>query len=335
MCDTARHLCVEVEAGGLLLDDATEAIRALLGGLALRANGIGERVCAVADALVRELAAEAGVAWHGVTVPGVEDRVNARIGVIEVRFPAMDFWALPAVVHEVGHLIARAPRLGVRQDATNGVRQVVDDGVLSSQREELFCDFYATYVMGPAFPAHLVFEGLDPTSADPAGLLLDPDRTTATHPTPDKRVRVMLHALALLDKVAGTFRASHVEVRGRLEREWADRERRAGTAGPSHPDTEATVVHLVGRFRAAAGADFGNRFATPMAARALADALRTGAIPDISAAIRVLDVVAAAWQARLASSPAEPGALVELGERALLAAEMVIGARIGATRRTS
>lgn len=196
--DDAYALCDDADAGRVPSDHATYEIRAMLGGLSLRAHGIGEQCCRIADVLLAELAARAGVVWAGRTVPGGEDRANARTGLVELRFPAADFWAIPAVAHEMGHVLARAPQLGRMLGSGNAARRIIDEGAPATQREELFCDFYATYVLGPAFPAFMILERLDPLRAAPERPFPDEAEVAATHPTPDKRVLVMLKTLALL-----------------------------------------------------------------------------------------------------------------------------------------
>jgi len=319
LCADAQALCDAVEAGSVPADQAAEEIRALLGGIALRAQGVGQPCCQIADALLTDLAATAGVPWGGCAVPGGEDRANGRTGLVELRFPAADIWAVPAVAHEMGHVIARAPQLGPKAGSGNPARRVIDEGLPAPQREELFCDFYATYVMGPAFPAYMVLERLDPSRAAPDRPFPDKDQAAATHPTPDKRVLLMLQTLALLDE-AMPLAAPLTGARKFLASAWA--ERLAGASRADRVDQDATTVvqHLARRLWAELDPVLRCGFTTTMAARTLAGDFRAGKTLTPAPGVRVLDVVAAAWMARIAGPPRAGPALSGLAERALSAA---------------
>jgi hypothetical protein len=335
LCDDAQALCDDVEAGQVSADHAADEIRALLGGIALRAQGIGQPCCRIADVLLAELASTAGVVWAGRTVPGGEDRANARTGLVELRFPASDFWALPAVAHEMGHVLARAPQLGKNPGSGNAARRVIDEGVPAAQRQELFCDFYATYVLGPAFPALMILDRLRVSEAASERPFPDQAAAAAPHPTPDKRVLVMLQTLALLDQAAGPFDAPHAQARSVLDAAWRDRLAQADKAMDPHPDAQTVLSHLVNRLWAELDPVLRCRFSTPMAARTLARDLRAEqddlwteqpVVPVKG--IRVLDVVAAAWQARITEPPPDEPALSGIAARALAAAETVAGGSI-------
>jgi hypothetical protein len=323
LCNDAHALCDDVEAGLFSADHAAEEVRALLGGVALRAQGIGERCCLVADALLADLAQAAGVVWAGRTVPGGEDRANARTGLVELRFPAGEFWAIPAVAHEMGHVLARAPQLGRRPGSGNAARRIIDDGLPAAQREEFFCDFYATYVLGSAFPAFMILERLDPSLAAPERPFPDKETAAATHPTPDKRALVMMRTMTLLDEAAGRWDAPQAGARRFLEAAWRERLTRAGKAARPNPDAEVVVPHLVNRLWNDLDSVLQSGFSTPMAARTLVDDLRAGGKVSSAPGVRVLDLVVAAWAARTTNPVPDQAALSGLADRALAAAERV------------
>jgi hypothetical protein len=322
LCDDAHALCDEAEAGRVPGDEATYEVRAMLGGLALRAQGIGEQCCRIADVLLADLAARAGVVWAGRTVPGGEDRANARTGLVELRFPAADFWAIPAVAHEMGHVLARAPQLGPKLGSGNPARRVIDEGSPALQREELFCDFYATYVLGPAFPAFMILERLDPSQAAPECPFPDEAKAADTHPPPDKRVLVMLQTLALLDRDA-PLSTPHLQARKCLAAAWDQRLSNVGKAAGTATDAEKVVQHFVRRLWHELPTVLGSRFTTPVPAQTLVDDLHARGAPAPDPGVRVLDVVAAAWRARTANPLAE-AALRRVTGRALTFTEIVI-----------
>lgn len=273
-----RRLGQDLHEGEVPVDTARDEVRTLLGGLALRNGGHGAQCCEVTEALTRELVATAGTQWDGVAVPGAVDRSGARTGLIELPFPANDFWGIAAAVHEVGHILANAPRLGGLDH--NPARRLIDaEQPPAAQHEELFCDFYATYALGPAFPAFMVTGGLDPaeenSSSDPAA---------GTHPSAHERVLVMLCVLARVDS-----RAHDV-----LETAW----RAQGHPAPTG-DSAERLTHFADRLWHQVAPTIGTPFRTSMAARFLRDDL-AGNTPLPSAdGLRVLDVIGAAWDARI------------------------------------
>jgi hypothetical protein len=323
LCAEAHALCDDVDAGLVSADDGADEIRALLGGTVLRAQGVGEPCCQIADVLLADLARPAGVVWVGRTVPGGEDRANGRTGVVELRFPAADFWAIPAIAHEMGHILATAPQLGGRQGSGNAARRVIDEGYPPAQREELFCDFYATYVLGSAFPALMILERLDPRLAAPERPFPDAAEAAATHPTPDKRVLVMLQTLAQLDEAAGPWNQPQAQARQFLRAAWHERLASAGETTTPHPATEKVLQHLVKRLWTEVDPILGCRFTTSMAARTLVDDLGAGRAVSSRAGVRVLDLVAAAWKARIINGSLDQAAISGLAARAQAAAEAI------------
>jgi hypothetical protein len=148
-------------------------------------------------------------------------------------------------------------------------------------------------------------------------------------------VLVMLQTLALLDQAAGPFDAPHAQARSVLDAAWRDRLAQADKAMDPHPDAQTVLSHLVNRLWAELDPVLRCRFSTPMAARTLARDLRAEqddlwteqpVVPVKG--IRVLDVVAAAWQARITEPPPDEPALSGIAARALAAAETVAGGSI-------
>lgn len=300
LCDDAIALCDGVDREPEKFVEVAAEIRALLSGAALRSSRIGMPCCGIADALLREIVGEIHLTWGGMTVPGTEDRANARTGVVELRFPAADFWAIPAVAHELGHVLVRAKQVGAHLGAANPAPHVVNEGPgPPAQREELLCDFLGTYLLGPAYVAFMIHERLDPATAAPDLAFLDPKASGASHPTPDKRVWVMLRTLERLDDATGAFHRPHAHARSRLSQAWQERTGHVGGPGASTVQALDTVVT---RLWSELNPVLDARFTVPMAASTLPDALRNGKAVDIESTVRVLDVVTAAWRARISAS---------------------------------
>lgn len=300
----AYHLCRRAEDGHVSQAEAAQEIHALISGLAIRARGIGEQCCAIADRLVRHLL---GDRWRGITTPGASDRSNPRSEMVQLRFPAADFWSLAAIPHEIGHLLAR--------EHDSAVRRVIDEGEPPQQREELFCDFYATFVLGPAYSGVMVLEELDPALARPARPFPDPDALSATHPAADKRVRMMLNTLAAMDETSD-LDAPYRTARTRLADAW--RERVGGGVDVADSTVGIGVDHLFKRLWRDVTKELGDPYLGSMASRTLADDLRTGRHSPPVSGLTVRDVIAAAWLARLESS-ADQGALAQIEQRAVAA----------------
>lgn len=325
--DEARGLCDDVDAGRTSVAEVGEEIRAMLAGLALRDRGVGRRCCVIADALVAELTSAAGMRWQGLTVPGAADRANARTGLVELRFPATDFWSITTVAHEVGHLLARAPHLGPRPGAGNPIKRVIA-GEPAVQREELFCDFYATYVLGSAYPAFMIGTELDPVAARPMLPFTDRSTTAASHPSPDKRVFVMLATLAEMDVRAGPFAGEFAAARATLTTSWQARLTGDAT-GPDDESTTTVLTHFLRRLWSEAAPALGAPAATSMAARNLPSALRAAAGPPLGAVnlaeLELSQVVTAAWRAR--AMVADQASVDQIAANAMAVAHEVLAAR--------
>jgi hypothetical protein len=261
--------------------------------------------------LVGELAGAATLTWTGLTVPGREDRSNTRSGVVELMFPAADFWGLPAVAHELGHLLARSGEWPGR-GRSNPVRAKIAELGSGGPTEELFCDFYATYALGPAYAAFMILDYLDPTR-EPA----------ATHPPPAERVCVMLRTLEKLDEESPVV-AHHSWAHAILARAWRDR--LAALDRPVGVDADdGWVTNRVGQFWTVLHPELRGGYVPSRASARLAEAFGGGRGMDPDDRPDVRDVVTAAWRARLEQRAADPGAPSprRIAERALDLAEAV------------
>lgn len=84
-----------------------------IGGLALRdktfkqSAGLEQRICQVADELIRKCAVEStNTAWHSLTVPALQESLTKTLArIIRLRFPEWTIWSLPLTAHEYGHVV--------------------------------------------------------------------------------------------------------------------------------------------------------------------------------------------------------------------------------------
>lgn len=84
------------------------------GGLAIRKNGWDERICKVADELIRTCARETtGDPWISCTVPAPHEALAKTLArMVRLRFPDWSVWTLPFTAHEYGHVaLVEAPDL--------------------------------------------------------------------------------------------------------------------------------------------------------------------------------------------------------------------------------
>src|ERR1700688_3643088 len=88
------------------LGSTTREILALVQGGPLRDSEQGGGIYALADALIREVAADLGRPWAGITLPGEREQLTTRSSIIHLTFPQVSVWDLPIVLHEYGHEVA-------------------------------------------------------------------------------------------------------------------------------------------------------------------------------------------------------------------------------------
>jgi len=196
------------------LKSTTKEILALVQGGPLRDGEQGGGIYALADALLREVAADLGRPWAGITLPGEREQLTTRSSIIHLTFPQVSVWDLPIVLHEYGHEVAPEIRNELGQSPFQLMRGVAGSAVERSHLAELFADSFATCVCGPAFACTLVVLRFDPTAEEAT-------RDSLTHPSYARRVALALRVLeerkkeiedaawaALIDELAVTWRSS-------------------------------------------------------------------------------------------------------------------------------
>jgi hypothetical protein len=179
------HL-VELQAG---LRATTKGVLALLQGGPLRDGEEQGGVYALADALVKEVAADLGKPWGGITLPGEREQLATGLSIIHLTFPQVSVWDLPIVLHEYGHEVAPEIRNELGQSPFVLMCRAAGSAVEKAHLTELFADAFASYTCGPAFACTLVVLRFDPTAEEAL-------RDLPTHPSHDRRVEAALRVLA-------------------------------------------------------------------------------------------------------------------------------------------
>jgi hypothetical protein len=164
-----------------------------LGGLALRYRELDDRILELADELIEDCKRNQPYRfkppmWVGPTSQEILRMTFGRI--IRVRFPEWSIWTLPYVAHEYGHVVYETARGSNEED--EGLYKVETDlkSCISNQIdcvmqqdsdiatmsveirrgearklvEELFADFLAVFVMGPAYGCAAINLRLSPNS---------------------------------------------------------------------------------------------------------------------------------------------------------------------------
>jgi len=209
-----------------------------IGGLALRCQGLDERICCIADELIRKCSLEGtGSTWNSLTVIAPKEsftRTMARI--IRLRFPEWTIWALPFTAHEYGHVVLDESErikkiLGVEVEnlAKEDERyNAADDDQARERIKErirkhvgvLFADAFATFMMGPAYACAAIFLRFDPSNAG---------AETAEMPSDNRRALIVFKILRRMNKEASDrFNPIYTPVIDDLERRWRQMIERAG-----------------------------------------------------------------------------------------------------------
>jgi hypothetical protein len=294
-------------------------------GAAMRAAGTDGGMCTVADALLDELASRGdGIGWGGFTVPAAGERFSDTADVIRLRFPEAGVWNLPVAAHEFGHYVG--PVLKERDAEGRFVhpfdellrRESLGDGWIVEGTgatpariqqfvHEYFADAFAAWTLGPAYACTCVFLRFDPGTP-----------TGSAHPSDAARAYAVLRTLEGLGGPGAGFDDPFPGVAAYLRDAWAKAAGAAGAAGDWHPPPrlDGLLDEMVALLRAALpllryDAAAWNR------AQALSPALAPAEPdPDPPQGAALVDVLNAAWRARLAH-PGDEAAGREVARKAM------------------
>ncbi|MEV4536355.1 hypothetical protein AB0J82_21450 [Asanoa sp. NPDC049518] len=277
------------------------AALAVLEGILLRGHPFYRAVTVAAETLLDALVEATGIG-RGVLLSVADgERFERMAGLVRMRFPDVDVWGLPILVHELGHLVADAlPEPGDRN-----ARPVLfhldreDDRLLG----ELFADVFATWALGPAYPCAVMTLRARPDRFDDA---------TRTHPSWDRRVWTMVAAMRRTAELVTDplTAAGHRRGADQIARLWST-VNGLGTQPPPRAERDARgLVDLLDR-NAPARLSY-----DPLGSL---DALVAALDAGTPAKGSPVDVVAAAWRWRLAHPEAKPAKLRTVSATALRA----------------
>jgi hypothetical protein len=171
---------------------------AFIEGILVRSRRLDRGMCNIADELLVELSDRCGVTWRRFTILGDTEFFTGLADVIRLRFPKLSIWDLPVAAHEFGHFVARnLQTLDGRRPfeeavETKAIRiDLPPNANYAFHLHEFFADAFATYAVGPAYPAVCLCLRFDVTA---------PHTAHFAHPSPFSRARVMIQALARKDR---------------------------------------------------------------------------------------------------------------------------------------
>jgi hypothetical protein len=165
---------------------ATETL-AVVGGSGIRATGLDNGACALADAMLATITRTMALGYEPITVPSGSEFIDVLSDVIRVRYPGTGVWDLPVVLHELGHFLVRRLRRESEPSVSTIIERERDKAPYRGYfAEELWCDVFGAYVGGPAyaFSALLRFD---------AAAAHEDDRPS--HPSPMKRAAAIRFTL--------------------------------------------------------------------------------------------------------------------------------------------
>ncbi|MEU5891495.1 hypothetical protein ABZ835_32305 [Streptomyces sp. NPDC047461] len=149
-----------------------------VGGLAVRANTLDQRVCRLTDRLLKDLHLTLSV--PSVVVPAQQTALGQVMqSVIKLGFPEWTIWGVPLVGHEVGLNVART---AIRGEGPAEFKVLLSDdvsyGMSQARRAAVFADVFAAYVLGPGYARAVIQSRLEPHRA-PLGADDPPDAERA------------------------------------------------------------------------------------------------------------------------------------------------------------
>jgi hypothetical protein len=293
------------------LRSLAERFLELSAGMSARAEGLDEGWCRVADALLLEVSRMGGPAWVLATVPADADYFSERDHVIRIRWLGEGIWTLPLALHELGHFVGRRLEESAQLDDERWeVFRPLEVRLRETGEEipadwhhlhELFADAYATYVGGPAYLGCCVTAGLDP---------VDDAQDMKTHPTPSRRVALVLDVLTRMNACADNSANLHFDVEP-WRTSWLEAVTAVGSPADlmlSGSDQElAEFIWTILRDRLPA-----SRYRTLKEAKMLSGKLLNGDKSPAVGPTRMTDALKAVWSARH-----QPQAkLIDIEERA-------------------
>lgn len=277
---------------------------ALANGVLARNEGLDHGCCAEAEQLIAELASVVDSKLSRPVIPADGESFHRGTDVIRRRVPDHGIWDLPVMAHEFGHVLSS--HLMLYDPIDEQVLELGDlvvggwPGFAAAQGEELFCDVFAIYVMGPSYAASLLVNRLDPTA---------PAATDArsTHPSDATRANVILAALSRTTRdepADGRYRLTCDQ----LGSAWNGLKECANELAPLPPDeAKAVMDHVPGVIEFLDQRLRRMRYVWRASTLApLMEAVRHGEAAREGLGHTIRDVLNATWALRLSASPRTP-----------------------------
>jgi hypothetical protein len=153
---------------------------------------IDQGFCVIADKLLSDLAIAVAFRLPQIATIAESDQFHTLSQVIKIRYPANSIWDLPVLAHEFAHSFGPHWKTG-GYPGFHPMEDFLVKGTLGSPaiHEELFCDLFGVYTLGPAYACSCVLAHLNPT--------LSTD--TKTHPSHLKRAWWVVRAFEKLGEV--------------------------------------------------------------------------------------------------------------------------------------
>ncbi len=301
---------------------------ALAEGAWARGRGVDGGMCSLADALIAELDDRLHLGWDRFTIPADSEFFGQLAQVVRVRVPTLGVWDIPLVAHELGHYAAERLEDTVREGYVRRVvtplRDLLDEAAEKSDAEwavthEYIADAFATYALGIAYPYACVLLRFDPTRARVPGY---------THPASAARVELMFGLLERMD-AAGDGLSKYGKRAATLQALWQQALAAVGPeAAGDGTSGEPPVQKLFDLLRQTRPA---GSYATFHRAQSLAPRIAEAApAPPEPAAVppqtTMVDVINAAWLARMDSLDAGEATTERIRQSATELCEQLAGA---------
>jgi hypothetical protein len=305
-----------------------EECLAFVQGALVRAAGIDNSACLMADNLLDDLAFWADVGWDRFTLLDTGEFYGETAEIVRVRFPDVSLWSLPLAAHEFGHFLGpelKESQAGGSNYPFQGMLRDADANrpsgwTLAHTKDwqhlhERFADLFATYTLGPAFASSFILSRLNPGEAYVE---------SSTHPSHAKRVHAILWVLSKMDQEAGGLGRPYGALIDLLRNFWRESLQAAGQPdglpAPEAALLEQRLDELYNLLKRTTSAKLAYQSDNWRRAEDLASIL----LPDKpwhpsakynEATLR--DVLNAAWLSRLEQREQEPYLVNEISRRAL------------------
>jgi hypothetical protein len=287
---------------------------AFLEGALARRDGLDEGLCEIADHLLEMLSRLSDARWERFTLLADGEFYGEMAEIIRLRFPEVSVWNLPVAAHEFGHFVG--PTITAFDDMLEAEGPKRSESWL--HLHEQFADVFAVYSLGPSYAFTCLLLRFDPTI----------DEDDESHPAPAKRAHLVLRALARLSEGKSITRPFR-DFTELLESTWRGAREAAGRSPDFAADEIAALDDRLDTLFELIASNLPSRLrysgSAWLRAQRLADELVDHR--DDSKLERddtILDVLNAAWIARVMTASGDAATVRELGATAMRWCEAIV-----------